>query len=154
MGRLKLAIIVIAGLAVVVGVTQYSSTQAQAPSALTGQVSSAAEGAMEGVLVSAKKADSNITITVVSDKNGRYTFPANRLDAGQYTLRIRAVGYDLDGSDKVEITARKSATRDLKLQKTEDLRHNMSNAEWMAASRTDQQKIQLLNCVGCHTLSA
>ena len=153
MRPINLAVIIIAGLAIVVGVTQYSSTQAQAPSALTGVVSSAAEGAMEGVLVSAKKAGSNITVTVVSDKSGRYTFPAGKLDAGQYTLRIRAVGYDLDGSDKIEITARKSAARDLKLQKTEDLAAQLTNAEWMTSiPGTDQQKIQLLNCIGCHTL--
>jgi virginiamycin B lyase len=153
MGRLKLAAIVVAALAIVVGVTQYSTIQAQAPSALTGQVSSAAEGAMEGVLVSAKKAGSNITITVVSDKSGRYAFPANRLDAGQYELRVRAVGYDLDGAATVEVAARKSTTRDLRLQKTEDLAAQMSNAEWMASiPGTDQQKILLLNCVGCHTL--
>ena len=153
MGRLKLAALVVVALAIVVGVTQYSTIQAQAPSALTGQVSSAAEGAMEGVLVSAKKAGSNITITVVSDKSGRYTFPANRLDAGQYSLRVRAVGYDLDGAATVEVAARKSTTRDLRLQKTEDLAAQMSNAEWMASiPGTDQQKILLLNCVGCHTL--
>ena len=153
MGRLKYAILAVAALAVVVGVAQYSTIQAQPRSALTGQVSSAAEGPMEGVLVSAKKAGSNITVTVVSDKNGRYTFPANRLDAGQYTLRIRAVGYDLDGSDQIEIPARKSATRNLKLQKTEDLAAQLSNAEWMASvPGTDKQKILLLNCVGCHTL--
>jgi virginiamycin B lyase len=153
MGRLKLAALVVVALAIVVGVTQYSTIQAQVPSALTGQVSSAAEGAMEGVLVSAKKAGSNITITVVSDKSGRYTFPANRLDAGQYSLRVRAVGYDLDGAATVEVAARKSTTRDLRLQKTEDLAAQMSNAEWMASiPGTDQQKILLLNCVGCHTL--
>jgi streptogramin lyase len=153
MGRLKYAILAVAALAVVVGVAQYSTIQAQPRSALTGQVSSAAEGPMEGVLVSAKKAGSNITVTVVSDKNGRYAFPANRLDAGQYTLRIRAVGYDLDGSDQIEISARKSATRNLKLQKTEDLAAQLSNAEWMASvPGTDKQKILLLNCVGCHTL--
>ncbi len=153
MGRLKLAALVVVALAIVVGVTQYSTIQAQVPSALTGQVSSAAEGAMEGVLVSAKKAGSNITITVVSDKSGRYTFPANRLDAGQYSLRVRAVGYDLDGAATVEVAARKSTTRDLRLQKTEDLAGQMSNAEWMASiPGTDQQKILLLNCVGCHTL--
>ena len=44
--------------------------------ALTGQVSSAEEGVMEGVLVSAKKAGSTITTTVVSDKDGRFSFPA------------------------------------------------------------------------------
>ena len=53
---------------------------------------------MEGVLVSAKKAGSTITITVVSDKDGRYSFPASKLEPGQYALRIRAVGYDLDNA--------------------------------------------------------
>ena len=37
---------------------------------------------MEGVLVSAKKASGTITVTVVSDANGDYAFPADRLAAG------------------------------------------------------------------------
>ena len=49
---------------------------AQPAPALGGQVTSAEEGAMEGVLVSAKRAGSNMTITVVSDEKGRYSFPA------------------------------------------------------------------------------
>src|SRR4029079_3617930 len=70
---------------------------AQAPAvALTGVVSSADEAAMEGVLVSASKAGSNITVTVVSSSDGRYAFPANRLGPGQYTISVRAVGYQLD----------------------------------------------------------
>src|SRR5439155_3115205 len=73
---------------------------AQAP-ALTGQVSSAEEGAMEGVLVSAKKAGSTITTTVVSDKQGRYSFPAARLEPGKYALKVRAAGYDLDQAGSV-----------------------------------------------------
>ena len=48
---------------------------------------------MEGVLVSAKRAGSKITLTVVSDEHGQYSFPRNRLDPGQYSVRIRAVGY-------------------------------------------------------------
>src|SRR6266568_1297074 len=50
------------------------------PPALSGRVSSAEEGAMEGVLVSAKKAGSTITITVVSDAQGRYRFPTGKLE--------------------------------------------------------------------------
>ena len=57
-------------------------TAAQAAAALTGVISSQADGAMEGVLVSAKRAGSTMTITVVSDAQGRYAFPANRLDPG------------------------------------------------------------------------
>jgi len=37
---------------------------AQAPAALTGQVSSAAEGPMEGVLVSARRDGATVTVTV------------------------------------------------------------------------------------------
>ena len=65
------------GLAIGFGIP--SLTWAQAPAALTGQVSSQQEGAMEGVLVSAKKAGGTITITVVSDDKGRFSFPASKL---------------------------------------------------------------------------
>src|SRR5215212_12203272 len=65
------------------------------PTALSGKVTSAEEGAMEGVLVSAKKAGSTITVTVVTDNQGVYRFPRSRLEPGQYAIRIRAAGYDL-----------------------------------------------------------
>ena len=65
---------------------------------------------MEGVLVSAKKAGSTVTITVVSDKDGRYSFPASKLEPGQYALRIRAIGYDLDNRQGIEVAAQKTTT--------------------------------------------
>src|SRR6185437_6611061 len=40
--------------------------------ALTGTVSSDAEGPMEGVVVSAKKVGGTITVSVISDKKGHY----------------------------------------------------------------------------------
>jgi streptogramin lyase len=126
---------------------------AQTPIALTGQVTSAEEGAMEGVLVSAKKAGSTITITVVSDAKGVYSFPANKLEPGQYSLRIRAVGYDLDAPAKAEVAAAQPAKVDLKLRKTEDLAAQLTNGEWLASfPGTEQQKNAMLGCVGCHTL--
>ena len=79
------------------------SAQAQAPAALTGTVTSQQEGKMEGVLVSAKRAGGTVTITVVSDANGSFSFPAARLEAGDYTISIRAIGYDLDGPQQVKI---------------------------------------------------
>ena len=121
--------------------------------ALTGMVSSAEEGAMEGVLVSAKREGSNKTITVVSDEKGRYRFPASRLDPGKYTISIRAIGYDLAGAPAPQVTGKSAATADLKLVKTKDLSAQMSNAEWLhSAPGTEQQKRPLLGCVGCHTL--
>jgi streptogramin lyase len=126
---------------------------AQMPAALSGQVTSGEEGPMEGVLVSAKKAGSNVTITVVSNAQGNFSFPATKLEPGQYSLRIRAVGYDLDRPASVDVAARQPATHDLKLRKTEDLAAQLSNAEWLASfPGTDQQKNAMLGCVGCHTL--
>jgi streptogramin lyase len=127
--------------------------RAQTPAALTGQVTSGEEGPMEGVLVSAKKAGSTVTITVVSDAQGNYSFPATKLEPGQYSLRIRAVGYDLDRPASVDVAAQQPARYDLKLRKTEDLAAQLSNAEWLASfPGTDQQKNAMLGCVGCHTL--
>ncbi len=121
--------------------------------ALAGQITSAEEGPMEGVLVSATRAGSTITITIASDAQGLYSFPASKLEPGQYTLRIRAVGYDLDSPAAVEVHVQKASVADLKLRKTEDLASQLSNGEWIASvPGTDQQKNSLLNCIGCHTL--
>src|SRR5262252_4440608 len=77
-------------------------TQAMPP-ALSGKIASDREGAMEGVLVSAKKPGGTITVTVVSDANGDYAFPADRLEGGRYELTIRAAGYALEGLGLIEL---------------------------------------------------
>ena len=127
--------------------------QAQgAAAALAGQVSSAEEGNMEGVVVSAKKEGSTITVSVVTDKDGRFSFPASRLEPGTYTLKARAVGYDLDGANTASVAAGKPAQAQLKLKKTRNLAAQLTNAEWlMSMPGTDEQKKFLLNCNGCHT---
>ena len=89
--------------------------------ALTGQVTSAEEGPMEGVLVSARRAGSTITTTVVSDRQGRYQFPRARLEPGEYTLRIRADRLRARSARDGDGSRAASATADLKLGKTRDL---------------------------------
>jgi len=123
-----------------------------AAQALSGQVASAVEGPMEGVLVSAKKQGSTITVTVVTDAQGRYSFPADRLDPGHYAITIRAVGYDLDAPRAVDIAAG-GAKADIKLVKSRNLANQLSNAEWLiSAPGPDNLKGNLGNCVSCHTL--
>jgi len=126
---------------------------AQAPAAaLTGQVTSAEEGAMEGVLVSAKKDSSTITVTVVSDKDGRFAFPAGKISPGHYALRIRATGYELDGPQAADVAAQPAAI-DLKLRKTSDLAAQLTSTEWlMSMPGTGEQKRPLIECMSCHTL--
>jgi virginiamycin B lyase len=123
------------------------------PAALSGKIASDREGAMEGVVVSAKKAGSTITISVVSDAKGDYSFPAARLQEGSYTLTIRAAGYVLEGAPTVELAAGKPAVADLKLKPTAQLAEQLTNAEWMAsAPGADDIKRRLLNCADCHSL--
>lgn len=129
--------------------------QNQTLAALSGKVTSQEEGAMEGVVVSAKRDGSTMTVSVISDKQGHFGFPANRLEPGHYSLAIRAVGYDLDGPGAADVAAHKNANVDLKLVKTKDLASQLTNAEWlMSIPGTDAQKVSFLlgNCINCHTL--
>jgi virginiamycin B lyase len=123
-----------------------------AQSALTGQVSSAEEGNMEGVVVSAKKDGATITVSVVTDAQGHYAFPANRLEAGHYTLKARAAGYVVDGAKTADVAAGSEAKADIKLRQNKNLAGSLTNAEWLVSMPgTHEQKQFLLNCNGCHT---
>jgi streptogramin lyase len=131
-----------------------SSLRAQSlpPTALSGQVSSPEDSAMNGVLVSARKDGSNMTVTVVTDAEGRYSFPADRIEPGHYTITIRAAGYNLDSPKAVDVT-QSGSKADIKLAKANELEAQLSNAEWlMSAPGQDAVKSNLTNCVGCHTL--
>src|SRR6202035_4502268 len=150
--RTKLMLSMTAGLAVIL--SQGVSHQALAAgAALTGQVSSAEEGNMEGVVVSAKKVGSTVMVSVTTDAQGRYAFPDGRLEPGQYALAIRAVGYDIAAQTTARVAAESSATADIKLKKTKNLASQLTNAEWMmSVPGPEDQKALLLNCTSCHTL--
>src|SRR2546426_10751438 len=111
--RIFLAMAVAAvAVSVILVASDYIGAASSPGIALTGQVSSAEEGPMEGVLVSAKKDGSTITTTVVSDEQGRYRFPGVKLQPGHYSLRIRAVGYDLDGPAGVDVEIGRASCRE------------------------------------------
>ena len=130
-----------------------NAVRAEGDAALTGIVSSEAEGKMEGVVVTAHQAASIVQVSVTTDAEGRYSFPRNRLEPGEYALAIRAVGYDIDSPAKATVATGKAAQADIKLKKTTNLAHQLTNAEWMMSiPGTEDQKAGLLNCVGCHTL--
>ncbi len=127
--------------------------QTEAGVALSGLVHSSEEGPMEGVAVSAQMTGSTITTTVMSDASGRYRFPQDRLAPGQYLLRIRAVGYELEDPGPLNVSKHQAITEDLNLRRAKNLASQLTNAEWlMSMPGTDDQKASLLNCIQCHTL--
>ena len=93
----------IATLSVVLSSSSDLSRVAAQSALLTGQVTSAEEGNLEGVVVSARKAGSTVTVSVISDAEGKFSFPAAKLEPGPYALKIRAIGYELDGPKTVEV---------------------------------------------------
>ena len=150
---LRIAVVAIAALTVLFTSARLAGAATAPQAALTGQVSSAEEGRMEGVLVSAKREGSTVTITVVSDAKGQYSFPSSKLAPGRYALAIRAVGYELDNPQPAEVTAQKTTQLDLKLRKAADLAAQLSNGEWLISMPgTDEQKQGFLSCVSCHTV--
>lgn len=147
--------LILAGVAVMsLQVARETATaQVAASSAITGVVNSKEEGLMEGVLVSAKRIGSTVTITVVSDAQGRYAFPRNRLEAGQHSIHIRAVGYELDKPVQAQVMPEQPTQIDLRLVQTQDLSRQLSNGEWlMSMTGTREEKNLLLQCIICHTL--
>jgi virginiamycin B lyase len=143
--------------------TSRAADKDAAPSslALTGTVSSDAEGPMEGVVVKAKRVGGTITISVVSDEHGRYTFPADRLKPGEYSLAVRARGFDIP---KTSVTlGDKTSSADLKLSKvgTFALAEQLTPSEWvMSAPPPTKASVSLadgvddpFNCASCHNMN-
>ena len=128
--------------------------QNHGPAALAGTISSAQEGNMEGVVVSAKRPGSTIMVSVSTNAQGQYSFPQDRLAPGAYDITIRAIGYTLKpttatiesgGSTQLDLSLVKAAADLLALQ--------MSNSEWMqSAPGTPAQKMAVLRCLDCHGL--
>ena len=130
-----------------------TAAQAETGVALTGKVTSTQEPTMEGVLVSAKRDGSTVTTTVVTNAQGVYSFPAEKLAPGHYTLAIRAAGYKLDGPKAVDVASGSTATAYLTLAKTNALANQLTNGEWLnSLPGDDRLKAALTNCVGCHTI--
>jgi streptogramin lyase len=128
--------------------------QNPSPAALTGKVTSQAEGPMEGVLVGAKRTGSTVATWVVTNAQGQYSFPRERTQSGEYAISIRAVGYEL-ARTSVDVTTQ-TAQLDIQLDQVtrpSKLAMQLSNGEWlMSVPGTQDQKLSLAGCVNCHPL--
>lgn len=108
---------------------------------------------MEGVLVTVRRSEDSFAITVVSDAEGHYRFPIERLQPGSYSVRIRAAGYELSDGQSISVNGIKTTRHDLKLRKAPDIADHLSNGEWlMSMPGTLEEKQQFLGCISCHTL--
>ena len=101
-------------LAFVVSLIALSSSCAFAATA-TGTVKGPDGAPFEGAFVQAVNAKTRVMVSVLADKQGRYRI--ENLPAGEYQVRVRAVGFTADPRSAVTLAADQNASFDFALQK-------------------------------------
>jgi hypothetical protein len=82
---------------------------------ITGTVKGPDGTPFEGAFVQAQNVKTKITVNVLSDKQGRYR--VEKLPAGDYALRIRAIGFKADPRNGVSLAADQNGSFDFALEK-------------------------------------
>lgn len=139
------------GLSAMRSLSAQSSTRSAA--GLTGVVKGADGKPMEGVAVTAREQSTTFNVSVFTNENGQYSFPA--VSDGQYRIWAQAVGFDTARS-QVSVAAGRSAPQDFQLKPLQDFHHQLSATEWTdslpAGTPADRRMQQLIhnNCSSCH----
>ena len=82
---------------------------------VTGTVKGPDNALFEGAFVQAINAQTKVMVSVLTDKQGHYRFES--LPAGQYQLRVRAIGFNADSRNAVSLAAEQRASFDFALQR-------------------------------------
>ena len=120
---------------------------------LTGSTRAADGSVLEGVAVSARALNSNITTSVYSDGQGHYYFPA--LPGGKYRVWAQAVGFDAARAEAT-LSPAKENQQDFTLQTAKDFTKQLTSFEYISALPEDtfenrrMKAIFRHTCVECH----
>jgi virginiamycin B lyase len=82
---------------------------------ITGSLKGSDGAPFEGAFVQVQNTNTKITVNVLSNKDGRYR--VENLPAGEYDLRIRAIGYKSEPQRAVSLAADQISSFDFALQK-------------------------------------
>lgn len=116
---------------------------------ITGSVKGPDGAPFMGAFIVGENAQNRITVSVLSDKDGRYHI--DNLPAGKYTFRIRAIGYQSDPQSGVNLGDKQSASFNFSLQKGivrwSDLTLYQGK---QLLPKTNGQDVLFQNCFVCH----
>jgi virginiamycin B lyase len=124
---------------------------------VTGTVKGPDGGPFEGAFVQAGNSKTRITVSVLSRKDGQYRIP--NLPAGEYDLRIRAVGYQAQPRNGVKLAAEQSISFEFDLKKGQVHWSDISlyqadqllpEGKGKAAFFTPQPGQPTATCASCH----
>jgi hypothetical protein len=131
---------------------------------ITGTVKGPDGAPFKGAFVQAQNTKTKITINVLSHKDGAYR--VEDLPAGEYVLRIRAIGYQADPRNSVTLTGSQSASvdwtlkpgtvrwRDLSLYQGEKLIPNIRGKEMIFGPTSNFRDAPCQICHGFQTRMA
>jgi virginiamycin B lyase len=116
---------------------------------ITGTVTGPDGTAFRAAFVQASHAGLHMTVSVLSDNQGRYTIES--LPAGDYRVQIRAIGYKADAKRGVKLTADQNASFDFALQTTPVRWSDISIEQGRVLLPDARGKTTLFdNCMSCH----
>ena len=105
--------------------------------------------ALKGAWVSAQNSKTRISVTVLSDKDGRYHL--ENLPAGEYQVQAKAIGYKSDARSGVTLTATQATSFDFPLQKGMVRWADLSLYQGLQLLPTATGKQELTqHCFNCH----
>src|SRR5205809_6826982 len=88
---------------------------APAPAAtITGTVKGPDGAPFRAAFVQARHAGLKMTVSVLTDNQGKYV--VENLPAGDYTLGIRAIGYEAEPKNAIKLTAEQNLAQDFALK--------------------------------------
>ena len=116
---------------------------------VAGTVTGPDSAPFRGAFVQARNAKTKITVSVLSDPQGRYLI--ENLPAGDYRLQVKAIGYKADSKSGVALAADQNLAHDISLQK--------AIVRWSDLSMYQGKKLlpdargkdaYFLHCMACH----
>ena len=134
-----------------VGATVGCSQTRDGGALLSGQIQSPQGEPLAGIPVRANLQNSNIAVTVFTNKEGRYAY--RELRPGGYTVSIKLAGFEPVQREGVNVTPEERAQLDFTLQSREPSLEELTSAEiLLALPGTDKLKVEAADCSDCHTL--
>jgi virginiamycin B lyase len=116
---------------------------------ITGTVKGPDGTPFEGAFVQAQNTQTKIMVNVLSDKEGRYR--VEKLPAGDYTLRIRAIGFNAAPRNGVSLTADQNSSFDFALAKGIVRWSDLSYYQGKQLFPEAKGKKEFIGvCLGCH----
>ncbi len=121
-----------------------------APAAtISGTVTGPDRAPFRGAFVQARNAKTRITVSVLSDRDGRYV--VENLPAGDYRLAVKAIGYKADAKTGIALAAEQTLSHDIALQKGMVRWSDISMYQGMKLLPDARGKdLYFRHCMACH----